>query len=133
MRKKTKGTAGKEAAESHSQRQFDPETCFFGTNATGGLECADGHQNGVAKGGICELVFFWKDRSSEFASWLILIFEFPLGKSLIGSYRSLYWQRSGCSASKGGNGIGPPRIEPTSNDSTGWSQSIGNKLAVPRT
>lgn len=60
MRKKTKGTAGKEAAESHSQRQFDPETCFFGTNATGGLECADGHQNGVAKGGICELVFFGK-------------------------------------------------------------------------
>ena len=107
--------------------------CFFGTNATGGLECADGHQNGVAKGGIYELVFFWKDSTSEFASWLILILVFPFGKSLIASYRSLYWRRSGRSASKGGSGIGPPRIEPTSNDSIGWSQSIGNELAAPPT
>lgn len=60
MGRRRKGTAGKEAGsqDSHPRVQSNQETCFFGTNATGGLECVDGHQNGFAKGRIHELVFF---------------------------------------------------------------------------
>jgi hypothetical protein len=63
---RTKEAAGKEKCYPRVQRSG--EKGFFGTNATGGLECEDRHQNGFAKGGIRELVFLREGSFSETAS-----------------------------------------------------------------